>query len=194
LWWLSIAPERRNVTAREMQLRRLALLACGLLGVQIFLGGWTSTNYAAVACPDFPTCQRSWWPSMDFHEAFVLWRGIGVDYEGGVLANPARMAIQFTHRLGAVVVGSLLLGLGLMTALRAESRRLSVAGLLLIAAVLLQISIGIATVESRIALPVATLHNAGAALLVATMVWLVRALWPGPPKRMVPFGHGNATE
>ncbi len=191
LWWLAITPERRTLSVREMQLRRFALLACVLLGMQIFLGGWTSTNYAAVACPDFPTCQRSWWPSMDFHDAFVLWRGLGVDYEGGVLANPARMAIQYTHRLGAVVVGSMLLGLGLMTALRADSRRLTAAGLLLMAAVLLQISLGIATVQSRIALPVATLHNAGAAFLVATMVWLIRALWPGPPARMVPFGHAN---
>jgi len=191
LWWLSIAPERRQLSAPELQLRHFALLACAALALQIFLGGWTSTNYAAVACPDFPTCQQSWWPSMDFHDAFVLWRGLGVDYEGGVLANPARMAIQFTHRLGAVVNGSILLALGLMTALRATSRRLTAGGLLLILAVLLQISIGIATVQSRIALPVATLHNAGAALLVTTMVWLMRALWPGPPARMVPFGHVN---
>jgi cytochrome c oxidase assembly protein subunit 15 len=191
LWWLSITPERRSLSAPELRLRHFALLACGALGLQIFLGGWTSTNYAAVACPDFPTCQQSWWPSMDFHDAFVLWRGLGVDYEGGVLANPARMAIQFTHRLGAVVNGSILLALGLLTALRATSRRLTAGGLLLILAVLLQISIGIATVQSRIALPVATLHNAGAALLVITMVWLVRALWPGPPVRMVPFAHVN---
>ena len=66
---------------------------------QILLGGWTSTNYAALACPDFPTCQRSFWPDMDFKDAFVLWRGLGIDYEGGVLDHPARVAIHFTHRL-----------------------------------------------------------------------------------------------
>ena len=69
--------------------------------MQILLGGWISTNYAAVACPDFPTCQRSFWPQMDFRDAFVLWRGLGIDYEGGVLDHPARVAIHFTHRLGA---------------------------------------------------------------------------------------------
>jgi cytochrome c oxidase assembly protein subunit 15 len=193
LWWLSIAPERRNLSAPEMQLQKFALIAFVILGLQIFLGGWTSTNYAAVACPDFPTCQRSWWPPMDFHDAFVLWRGLGIDYEGGVLANPARMAIHFTHRLGAAVTGSALIGLGLVTVTRAGSRRLSRAGLLLMAAVLLQISIGIATVRLGVPLTVATLHNAGAALLVVTMVWLMRALWPGPPVSMVPFRHGDRT-
>ena len=89
-------------------MRRLVVLA-----LQIVLGGWTSSNYAALACPDFPTCQASWWPDMDFKDAFVLWRGLGIDYEGGVLDHPARVAIHFTHRLGAVVaalvLGSLVL-------------------------------------------------------------------------------------
>ncbi len=146
--------------------------------VQIGLGGWTSSNYAAVACPDFPTCQRSWWPQMDFRDAFVLWRGLDIDYEGGVLANPARMAIHFTHRLGALVAGSILVGVGVLVATSAGSRRLKVAGGLLVLAVLLQISLGVATVHFGVPLSVATLHNAGAALLVMSMVWLLRALWP----------------
>ena len=66
--------------------------------MQIALGGWTSTNYAAVACPDFPTCQGAWWPPTDFRHAFVLWHGLHVDYEGGVLGNAARVTIQLTHR------------------------------------------------------------------------------------------------
>ncbi len=69
--------------------------------LQLALGGWTSTNYAAIACPDFPTCQASWWPHMDFGSAFVLWHAPTVNYEGGVLGNAARIAIHFTHRLGA---------------------------------------------------------------------------------------------
>jgi cytochrome c oxidase assembly protein subunit 15 len=185
LWWLSISPERRTLSHAETGLQKFALAACIVLACQIFLGGWTSTNYAAIACPDFPTCQRSWWPSMDFHDAFILWRGQG-DYEGGVLANPARMAIQFTHRIGAAATGLTLLGLGLLTMLRATSPRLTRAGALLMVAVIVQISIGIATVRLGVPLPVATLHNAGAALLVLTMLWLVRALWPRPPVRVVP--------
>ena len=80
--------------------------------MQIALGGWTSSNYAALACPDFPTCQQHWWPETDFGEGFVLWREIGVDYEGGVLYLPSRVAIHLTHRIGAVVT---LIVLGLLS-------------------------------------------------------------------------------
>ncbi len=125
------------LSGREAALRKYALLALSVLIVQIALGGWTSTNYAAVACPDFPTCQHSWWPPMDYRDAFVLWRGLDIDYQGGVLANPARVAIHFTHRLGALVAGSILIGLGILTVARARSRRLAWAGTLLLFAVTL---------------------------------------------------------
>jgi cytochrome c oxidase assembly protein subunit 15 len=131
---------------------------------------------------------------MDFRDAFVLWRGLGIDYEGGVLANPARMAIHFTHRLGAAVTGLAFIGLGLLTVMRAKSPRVARAGMLLMAAVLLQISIGVATVQLGVPLTLAWLHNAGATLLVVAMVWLMRALWPGPPVSMVPFRYGDRTE
>ena len=79
-----------------------------MLALQIMLGGWVSSNYAALACPDFPTCQKTFWPHMDVKDAFVLWRGLGIDYEGGVLDHPARVAIHFVHRLGAVVTAVVL--------------------------------------------------------------------------------------
>ena len=120
LWWMSLD---RRIGARdrtgEGRLRRWAVCrhwSCSAL--QILLGGWVSTNYAAVACPDFPTCQRSFWPQMDFRDAFVLWRGLGIDYEGGVLDHPARVAIHFTHRLGAVIAAALVLGFVAWKALR----------------------------------------------------------------------------
>lgn len=181
LRWLSISPERRPLARSERGLRIFAIAAFVVLAMQIFLGGWTSTNYAAVACPDLPTCQRAWWPRMNFDDAFVLWRGLGIDYEGGVLANPARVAIHVTHRLGAVVTGVTLLGLGAVVALRARHRRLKGLGILVIVAVLVQISLGISTVHWGVPLTVATLHNAGAAFLVVVMVTLLRALWPGAP-------------
>jgi cytochrome c oxidase assembly protein subunit 15 len=186
LWWLSLAPGRPALSAAETGLRVFALCGMAALVLQIALGGWTSTHYAAVACPDFPTCQRQWWPQMDFRDAFVLWRGLGVDYEGGVLTNPARVAIHFTHRLGALVVGSTLLALGAVTWVRARRGRLAAAGGLLVGAVLLQICVGIATVHWGFPLPLATLHNAGAALLVVALVTLLRALWPAPAIAMVP--------
>src|ERR1700734_1563484 len=89
LWWLSLTPERRELSRRELALRKFAVIGLAALVLQIALGGWTSSNYAAVACPDLPTCQQSWWPHMDFRDAFVLWRGLDIDYTGGVLANPA---------------------------------------------------------------------------------------------------------
>lgn len=184
LRWLSITPERRRLTPAEAGLRPFAVAGFVVLALQIFLGGWTSTNYAAVACPDLPTCQRSFWPGMDFKNAFVLWRGLGVDYEGGVLANPARVAIHVTHRLGAVVAGLTLLGLGVMVAIRAQDRRLKIVGGVLVLAVLAQIALGLSTVHWGVPLPVATMHNAGAAFLVLVMVTLLRALWPVVPGRV----------
>ncbi|MET0052134.1 MAG: COX15/CtaA family protein [Candidatus Thiodiazotropha sp.] len=93
-------------------LRRHARLALLVLILQITLGGWTSTNYAALGCTDFPQCHAGqWWPQTDFSEAFTLWRGLGINYEFGVLEHDARAAIHLTHRIGALltllVVGSL---------------------------------------------------------------------------------------
>jgi len=191
LWWLSLEPTTRQLTEQETTLRKYALVGLGALIVQIALGGWTSSNYAALACPDLPTCQHSWWPHMDYRDAFVLWRGLKLDYEGGVLANPARVAIHFTHRLGAMVAGSILISLGVLVATSARSRRLTFAGGLLVLAVLVQISLGVATVHWGVPLGLATLHNAGAAFLVISMVWLLRALWPAPAIGMVPL-HNRA--
>jgi cytochrome c oxidase assembly protein subunit 15 len=195
LCWLSLNPETRQLTERETALRKYAFVGLAALILQIALGGWTSTNYAAVACPDFPTCRHSFWPQMDYRDAFVLWRGLGIDYEGGVLANPARVAIHFTHRLGAMVAGSILIALGLLAATSARSaasRRLRRAGRLLVAAVALQISIGVATVHWGVPLALATLHNAGAAFLVVSMVWLLRALWPAPAIGVVPLHRADS--
>jgi heme a synthase len=179
LWWLSLAPGNRSLSPPEASLRKYAWPGLALLLLQIALGGWTSTNYAAVACPDLPTCQRSWWPPMDFHDAFILSRGQDIDYTGGVLGNPARTAIHVTHRIGAVLAGAWLLTLGFLTVLRAEQRRLRTAGALLVLAVSLQICIGVTMVHFAMPLPLATMHNGGAALLVIVMVTLLRMLRPG---------------
>lgn len=187
LWWLSLAPESRPLSSREMGLKRYAILGFAALLLQIALGGWTSTNYAAVACPDLPTCQQSWWPQMDFRDAFILWRGLDIDYTGGVLSNAARTAIHVTHRLGALVAGLTLIAVGIVTVRRADSRRLKVAGYLLLLAVLLQICIGLTMVHFGMPLLLAVFHNAGAALLVISMVTLLRTLWPAAADGMVPF-------
>jgi cytochrome c oxidase assembly protein subunit 15 len=183
LWWLSLIPEARALSGRELGLRKFALAGLAALVLQISLGGWTSSNYAAVACPDLPTCQQSWWPHMDFRDAFVLWRGLDIDYTGGVLANPARIAIHVTHRIGALLAGGILIIVGALSFARAQSRGLKLTGGLLVGAVLLQIGIGISMVHFGMPLPLATMHNAGAALLVVCTVTLLRLLWPQSPHR-----------
>jgi cytochrome c oxidase assembly protein subunit 15 len=181
LWWLCLAPERRELHPTERPLRALALLGLFVLGVQIALGGWTSSNYAAIACPDVPTCQGRWWPQMDFRDAFVLWRGLGHNYEGGVLELAARVAIHLTHRIGALVTALVLGLLVLLTVIRARSAKLRVAGLAVALALALQLAIGVAAVVGGFPLPLATAHNAGAALLLLTTVTLLRRLRPLSP-------------
>ena len=181
LWWLALAPERRDVKAAERPVRRLALVALAALIVQILLGGWTSSNYAAVACPDFPTCQGSFAPHADFRDAFVLWRGLGRDYEGGVLTGPARTAIHYTHRLFAVVAAALLVALAVTAWRRAQTRAVRVAAGAVGIAVVVQWLIGMNLIWQGFPLALGTLHNAGAALLLLATLALVRQLWPAGP-------------
>ncbi|MGH8221296.1 MAG: COX15/CtaA family protein [Steroidobacteraceae bacterium] len=155
---------------------RLAILALVVLAVQIALGGWTSTNYAAIACPDFPTCQGSWWPVMDYRHAFVLWHAPSIDYEGGILTSAARRAIHFTHRMGAAVTACVLIA-AVLAALRqrALARPRTVAWFAL-AALAAQVTIGISMVVKGFPLWLATAHNAGAALTLLAVLALVHSL------------------
>jgi cytochrome c oxidase assembly protein subunit 15 len=178
LWWLSLNPTRTTRPASERGLRKLAVVALCVLSLQILLGGWVSTNYSAVACPDFPTCQRSFWPNMDFKDAFVLWRGLGIDYEGGVLDHPARVAIHVVHRLGALIA-ALVLGFTAFRAIRtARSRGARMAGTAVAVALVTQLILGPVMVLKTFPLPLATAHNAVAALLLLSVVALLRFLWP----------------
>ena len=155
---------------------RLALLGLAALTVQIALGGWTSTNYAAIACPDFPTCQGAWWPPTDFRHAFVLWHGLHVDYEGGVLGNAARVTIQLTHRAGALVAAT---ALTLAAVFVLRRRGLTAArgrAALVLAALALQLLIGVSMVLKGFPLLLATAHTAGAALVLLATLALVRSL------------------
>ena len=153
------------------KLRRLLIVGLVLLGVQIALGGWTSANYAALACgTDFPKCAGAWWPAHDFREGFVLWRGIGVDYEGGVLDNQARIAIQLAHRVMALLVTGHLLMLALRLLRNPGLRGWgSLLGILLFA----QVGLGIANVMMSLPLHLATAHNAGAVALLFVLVTLL---------------------
>jgi cytochrome c oxidase assembly protein subunit 15 len=170
---LTVRPvgDRSFATLRRMTLFGIVLLAC-----QIFLGGWTSANYAALACGlDFPTCLGQWHPPTDFDSAFVLWRGVGVDYEGGVLDAPARTAIQLAHRAGAVVIFIYGLVLAFAALRRRETKSL---GVLIALALVVQVALGISNVRLGLPLPVATAHNGVAAILLALLLTLIVRLRP----------------
>ena len=155
----------------------LVTLGIILLVAQITLGGWVSTNYAALACPDFPKCKGEWLPETDFKEGFVVWREIGVNYEGGVLDAPARAAVHITHRVGAIVVSCYLLLLAFL-ALRRKAASLFPGGnirtpaLLMCACLLMQIGLGISNIVFALPLWVAVGHNAMAAMLLSSIIWL----------------------
>ena len=190
LWWLTLtlfgararaAAWPRSSTrfgADPGAARTLAAVGLIVLACQIALGGWTSSNYAAIACPDLPTCQGSFWPSADFRAGFTLWHPLNVDYTGGVLANPARVAIQLTHRFGAVITSLTLLAAVAGSLRTGLPRPVGQAGLWVLVALLLQLLIGSSMVLRGFPLWLATAHNAGAALLLLATLALNRALIP----------------
>jgi cytochrome c oxidase assembly protein subunit 15 len=164
------APSPATSEASELRrLRALAWLAGAVLLVQLALGGWVSTNYATLACTDFPLCQGQIVPDMDFEHGFTLWRELGKTAAGHYLPFSALTAIHWVHRNFAAVV-ALVLGLTAWRAwrfpgLRATSRNIA---LVLCA----QILTGVATVFLSFPLVIAVLHNAGAALLVLLVTML----------------------
>ena len=171
LWLaLSVTPRARPPTlpARGQHIAVISGLA--VIGIQIALGGWVSTNYAALACTGFPACNGEWWPAVNFGEGFRIWRGVGVDYEGGVLDQNARVAIQMAHRFWAVVV-LIVMGWLLWRLWRAEGLRAlaMITGLMLLG----QIIIGIYNVTGGLPLINAVAHNGMAAILLGMMVVLL---------------------
>lgn len=171
LWlaWRSGDP-RPDAETRALTALRVPILAGLLILVaQLGLGGWTSANYAALACPDFPTCQGELWPDADYADGFVMWRGIGVDYEGGVLDLRSRVAIHFAHRIGALVAFVFIGLLALRLIARPVTRQ---DGLTLGALLVAQIVFGIQNVVLQLPLLNAVVHNATGALLLAMMLWL----------------------
>jgi cytochrome c oxidase assembly protein subunit 15 len=157
--------------AQARRIRWLLVIGVSLLAVQIALGGWTSANYAALACAnDFPKCVGQWWPPTDFREAFVLWRGIGVDYEGGVLDGQSRIAIQMAHR---IMAGIVFVYLAILSVRLVRIPGMLAWGVTLGALLLTQVALGIANVKLGLPLHVAVAHNAGAALLLFVLVTLV---------------------
>lgn len=153
------------------QLRPWVLAGLVVLLAQIALGGWVSSNYAALACTDLPTCQQQWWPDTNFAEGFKIAREIGIDYEGGVLDQAARNAIHISHRIGAVLAFVIIAGMAIVL-LRNPITRF--AGLLVGLLLLVQITLGINNIVLLLPLWNAVAHNGVAALLLLAVI---NALW-----------------
>lgn len=168
-YWAS----RREPTVRRHDgpaaVARLARIGLIVLCAQIVLGGWVSTNYAALICHDLPKCQGSWLPPMDFSQGFHVLRNLGEGPDGDALSFPALTAIHWMHRLGALVTTSVLLVLSW----RLYQARLRGLALAVLAALVLQVSLGVVNILLRLPLPIAVAHNAGAALLLLVMLRVV---------------------
>lgn len=169
LWLRERGQSAHAYFAQAGHLRSAAMFGLLLVIVQIALGGWVSTNYAALACTDFPRCQGQWVPPMDFEHAFTLHRELGETASGDLLPMAALTAIHWVHRLMALVV-VLVLSVLVVRLLRAPGYAtlgLAIGGLLL-----WQVSLGISNVLFSLPLSLAVAHNAGAAWLLCALVWL----------------------
>ncbi len=161
---LSPASKRVKVNSNFKLAIRFSLI---LLFLQIMLGGWTSTNYAALACTDYPTCHGSMIPSMDFDNGFSIFRDLGMTINGENLSLEALHAIQWVHRVGAIILSIYLV---LMAIGLSAHKELVFYRNLLVIVLFLQFVIGIANLLLHLPLALATAHNLGAALLVIILV------------------------
>jgi cytochrome c oxidase assembly protein subunit 15 len=171
LFWLALkVSDHRRPSLPARALHPAVWLGFAVVAVQIVIGGWVSTNYAALACPDFPKCTGAWWPQTDFSEGFRIWRGVGVDYEGGVLDQSARVAIHMAHRIWAMVVIGVLVWL-FTRLVRVEELRGP--AFWMIGVLTAQVAIGIYNVVGGLPLPNAVAHNGVAAVLLFSMIALL---------------------
>ncbi|MGS2723479.1 COX15/CtaA family protein [Porticoccus sp. GXU_MW_L64] len=179
LWLLVLRLRQKSRQANTQKAHRLRRWVVGGLAVvvlQIALGGWVSSNYAAIACTDFPTCQGHWLPPTDFAQGFDFTQDIGPNYLGGVMDNDARVTIHYSHRIGALVVTIYLLALcGLL--LKSADTALRPLAYAVLTALIIQVTLGISNVVYIVPLPVAVAHNAGGALLLLTLVTLAHYLY-----------------
>ncbi|MGM8062905.1 COX15/CtaA family protein [Vogesella indigofera] len=173
-WWQRRLPQHHAVGAASFA---LALLLPLLLLLQIALGGWVSSNYAALACQGFPACNGEWWPAGQWHGAFHLLRELGEGPDGAPLLSRHLLTIHWVHRLGAALVSLLLLWLVLRLWRQPPLRPLLC---LLLGSWLLQLSLGIGNVLLQLPLALAVAHNAGAMLLLIVATLLLLSLDPAP--------------
>lgn len=162
-----------------------AMLALFVVIIQIFLGGWTSSNYAALICPDFPYCQGKMIPPMNFATAFHLWAANGIDFQGGVLDNTARVTIHMMHRLGALITFVTVGLLSVCVMAKSQTNTLRRIAAIMLLLLIVQVALGIANVVWLLPSAIDIAHNAVAALLLLSVVTLNYALHSAPQRGFV---------
>ncbi|WP_416396633.1 COX15/CtaA family protein [Allohahella sp. A8] len=186
--WVPTVPATHGQVAKARSLRPLVSTAIVVLVLQIALGGWMSANYAALACVDLPTCHGSYWPAMDFSRGFDLTQHVGPNYLGGVMDSEARVAIHFSHRVGAIVTTLVLLWL-IVSTYRSGQPMLQRLALVVSALLAIQVALGLTNVLAFVPLWSAVLHNAVAALLLVGLASI--AYVQTVMLRLAPQHHNN---
>lgn len=177
LTWIALGEARAPKRTVAPRVRALAWLALAAVFIQIGLGGWVSSNYAVLACPDFPLCQGEFLPPMDFSHGFTWWRELGRTGEGDLVPFQALVAIHWTHRMFAIVVVA---GFGVLLWQLRQHPGFSHLARGLLALIVLQLLTGLSNVVLQWPLLLAVLHSGGAALLVALLVVIVHRTSPPP--------------
>lgn len=168
----------------DQQLQRLKpwlLVLMAALLLQIGLGGWTSANYAAFACSDFPTCQGEWWPDMDFRQGFDFTQPVGPSYLGGKLETEARVAIHVTHRIAGLVLAVLTVIIA-TPLLRIKNSQVRVLTTTFVMLMLTELLLGVANNLLMAPMLTALLHHLISALLLLVLVALMTGIWLAKPR------------
>lgn len=168
----------KKLSHSDIFLEKWGILGLVLIVLQIILGGWTSSNYAALACPDFPLCRGNLIPLLDFKQAFNFLMPINQNFQGGVLSEPARMTIQVAHRFGALIVFLYVSWFG-ARCLSAKTSAIRCLGVTLLTILIAQLILGILNIELMLPVFVAVAHNGIAAILLLCIVTLLYYLYVG---------------
>ncbi len=187
LWLLALRLGSRpwqldeNSDRQLQQIRPWLFVLMAALLLQIGLGGWTSANYAAFACSDFPTCQGEWWPEMNFRQGFDFTQPIGPSYLGGKLETEARVAIHVTHRIAGLVltVLTVIIATPLLRIKNSQVRVLTITFVLLM---LTELLLGVANNLLMAPMLTALLHHLISALLLLVLVALMTGIWLAKPR------------
>ena len=185
---LTLRLHQPNINIAPEVIRSKRLISIGIIAVviQIALGGWTSANYAALACTDLPICFAGWYEHTDFAEGFTLWGHNAETYQYGVLSNEAKIAVHAAHRIGAIVVTAILLSILFILFRKSRTKTVKTFSIALLVLLVLQITLGVVNVTMNLPLLNAVAHNLVAAFLLVTLVGLRALIWVNETNKTEP--------